>query len=313
MTELTASETTQSRRGRSGDPSEKGRDRAPRVRAWPFALPAFIALALALVYPLAYNVWISLHVDRLSPEDGAWVGLKNYFTIFQSGELLGTLGRTFYFTFGSLVLQFIIGLVAALALEFFPRGSRIMRPLLLAPWVMPGVAVAAVWLSILNPISGLANSGLAVFGVPAVSWLASPGLAMLCLIVVNTWKSVPYWMLMLSAGLKSIPKELVEAARVDGASYPRIVWNILLPGLRPVLVPTALLAFIWTFNYFDLVYLLTNGGPGNATTTLPFAIWQTALKFNRFDLGAAYSVLSIIVTGIAIVIYFRLTKKEVGS
>ncbi|GAB3397290.1 hypothetical protein GCM10027568_32890 [Humibacter soli] len=284
-----------------------------RPRAWPFAVPAFIALALVLIYPLGYNLWISLHVDRLSENDGAWVGFKNYMTVFENGELAGTLARTFYFTFGSLILQFVIGFAAALALEFFPRGSRIMRPLLLTPWVMPGVAVAAVWLSILNPISGLANSGLAVFGVPPVSWLASPGLAMLCLILVNTWKSAPYWMLMLSAGLKSIPSELVEAAKVDGASYPRIVWSVLLPGLRPILATTTLLAFIWTFNYFDLAYLLTNGGPGNATTTLPFAIWETALKFNRFDLGAAYSLLSILVTGIAIVIYLRVTRKETES
>ena len=314
MFEPAVSEATHTRRGRSTGPSGEGKQRAARrVRAWPFAAPAFIALALGLLYPLVYSLWISLHVDRLSPNDGLWVGLKNYISIFQSGELIGTLGRTFYFTVGSLVLQFIVGLAAALALEFFPRGSRIMRPLLLAPWVMPGVAVAAVWLSILNPISGLANTGLAVFGIPPVSWLSSPGLAMLCLILVNTWKSAPYWMLMISAGLQSIPKELIEAARVDGATYPRILWSVLLPGLRPVLATSSVLAFIWTFNYFDLAYLLTNGGPGEATTTLPFAIWETALKFNQFDVGAAYSVLSVIVTGVAIAFYFRATRKQRNS
>lgn len=287
--------------------------RIKRARAWPFALPALIALVLVLLYPLIYNVWISLHVDRLSAQDGEFVWFENYVKVFQSGALLATLGRTLVFTIGSLVLQFIVGLASALALEAFPRAARVIRPLLLTPWVMPGVAVAAIWLAILNPITGLANRLLGLVGVDPVQWLSTPTLAMLSLIVVNTWKSAPYWMLMLSAGLKTVPKEVVEAAKVDGASYLRIVWHVLLPGIRPVLATTSLLAFIWTFNYFDLAYLLTNGGPGDATTTLPFAIWESALKFNRFDQAAAYSVLSIVLTGIAIAFYLRATRKQARS
>jgi len=287
--------------------------RIKRARAWPFALPALIALVLVLLYPLIYNVWISLHVDRLSAQDGEFVWFENYVKVFQSGALLATLGRTLVFTIGSLVLQFIVGLASALALEAFPRAARVIRPLLLTPWVMPGVAVAAIWLAILNPITGLANRLLGLVGVDPVQWLSAPTLAMLSLIVVNTWKSAPYWMLMLSAGLKTVPKEVVEAAKVDGASYLRIVWHVLLPGIRPVLATTSLLAFIWTFNYFDLAYLLTNGGPGDATTTLPFAIWESALKFNRFDQAAAYSVLSIVLTGIAIAFYLRATRKQARS
>ncbi|WP_223692082.1 carbohydrate ABC transporter permease [Leifsonia poae] len=287
--------------------------RIRRAKAWPFALPAFIALALVLLYPLGYNVWISLHIDRLSPQDGEFVWFDNYIKVFESGALVATLGRTLIFTLGSLVLQFIVGLVSALALEAFPRAAKVIRPLLLTPWVMPGVAVATIWLAILNPISGLANRLLGLVGVEPVQWLSTPTLAMLSLIVVNTWKSAPYWMLMLSAGLKTVPKEVVEAARVDGASYLRVVWHVLLPGIRPVLATTSLLAFIWTFNYFDLAYLLTNGGPGDATTTLPFAIWESALKFNRFDQAAAYSVLSIALTGIAIAFYLRATRKQARS
>lgn len=284
--------------------------RIPRPRAWPFALPAFIALTLVLIYPLAYNIWISLHVDQLSVQDGEFVWLDNYVKVFESGQLAATLGRTLVFTFGSLILQFIVGFASALALEAFPRGARVIRPLLLTPWVMPGVAVAAIWLAILNPISGLANRVLGLVGIEPVQWLGTPALAMFSLIIVNTWKSAPYWMLMLSAGLKTVPKELAEAAKVDGASYFRVVWHVYLPGIRPVLATTSLLAFIWTFNYFDLAYLLTNGGPGDATTTLPFAIWQSALKFNRFDQAAAYSVLSIALTGIAIAFYLRATRKQ---
>ena len=288
-----------------------GRSTGRRLRAWPYALPAFIALALVLIYPLGYNVWLSLHVDRLSADDGTFVGLANYFEVLQRSELLGTLGRTLVFTIGSLVLQAIIGFAGALALESFPRAARVIRPLLLAPWVLPGVAVAAIWLAVLNPLSGFANTALAVFGVPPVQWLSDPALAMACLIVANTWKAAPYWMLMISAGLQTIPRETIEAAKVDGASNFRVVWHVILPALRPVLITTTLLAFIWTFNYFDLVYLLTDGGPGDATTTLPYAIWETSLKFNRFDEAAVYSVLSILVTGVAIGFYMAVSRRQV--
>ncbi|MFD6175521.1 carbohydrate ABC transporter permease [Isoptericola sp. NPDC060282] len=263
------------------------------------------------MYPLGYNIWLSLHIDRLSADDGKFVGLQNYVDVLTQGELAGTIGRTLVFTFGSMVLQFAIGLVAALALEFFPRASRAMRPLLLAPWVIPAVAVGAIWASILDTNTGMANAVLAVFGGSPVAWLSSPALAMGSLIVVNTWKAAPYWILMISAALKTIPKELEEAARVDGAPYWRIVWHVLLPGIRPVVVTTGLLAFIWTFNYFDLVYLLTNGGPDNATRTLPFAIWESSLKFNRFDQAATYSVLSVLITGIAIAFYMRVARRGV--
>lgn len=286
------------------------RSRLRRLRAWPYALPAFIALALVLVYPLGYNVWLSLHVDRLSEADGMFVGLANYIEVLQRDELIGTVGRTLVFTFGSLILQAIIGFAGALALESFPRASRVIRPLLLAPWVLPGVAVAAIWLAVLNPLSGFANTALAVMGIDPVQWLSDPTLAMVCLIVANTWKAAPYWMLMISAGLQTVPQETIEAARVDGASSARVVWHVILPALRPVLITTALLAFIWTFNYFDLAYLLTDGGPGDATTTLPYAIWETSLKYNRFDEAAVYSVMSILMTGIAIAFYASITRKQ---
>lgn len=282
-----------------------------RPRAWPYALPTFIALVLVMVYPLTYAGWLSLHVDRLSPQDGDFIWFQNYVEVFQRGELLGTIGRTLIFTVGSLVLQFVVGFASALALESFPRASRVIRPLLLAPWVIPGVAVAAIWLSILNPLAGFANALLDVVGIDPVQWLSTPWMAMTWLILVNTWKSAPYWTLMISAGLQTVPRELLEAARVDGASAIRVLWSVTIPVLRPVLGTTALLAFIWTFNYFDLVYLLTNGGPGDSTTTLPFAIWESSLKFNRFDQGAVYSVLSIAFTGVAIAAYLRVISKRV--
>lgn len=278
--------------------------------SWPFALPALVALVLVLAYPLVWNFWVSLHVERLSPRDGEFVGLANYLRVYNSGALGDTILRTLVFTIGSVLAQFLLGLTIALALEELPRTARIVRPLLLMPWVMPGVAVAGVWLGILNPATGAAEHLARAMGFGPVGWLSTPGMAMTTLILVNTWKGSCYWMLMISAGLKTIPRETIEAARLDGASYLRVVWHVILPGLRPVLAAVAVLASVWTFNYFDLVFLLTNGGPMGSTATLPFVIWESSFKFYRYDIGATYSVVSVLFAAAGIGLYLFVTRKR---
>lgn len=281
--------------------------------SWPFALPALVALVLVLAYPLVWNFWLSLHIERLSPRDGEFVGLANYLRVYNSGALGDTILRTLVFTIGSVLAQFLLGLTIALALEELPRTARIVRPLLLMPWVMPGVAVAGVWLGILNPATGAAEHLARAMGFGPVGWLSTPAMAMTTLILVNTWKGTCYWMLMISAGLKTIPRETIEAARLDGASYLRVVWHVILPGLRPVLAAVAVLASVWTFNYFDLVFLLTNGGPMGSTATLPFVIWESSFKFYRYDMGATYSVVSVLFAAAGIGLYLFVTRKRVTA
>lgn len=273
------------------------------------AIPAALA-ALLVAYPLIYNVWLSLHVNRLSPNDGAFNGLVSYQQLFSFGDLLGTLRTTVIWTIGSLIFQCLIGFTLALALDRPGRGIMLTRTLLLTPWVMPGVVISAIWLAIYNPISGLANEALSWFGLQGHDWLGDPATALPALIFVNVWKGAPFWMLMLSAALKTIPHELYEAASLDGASYLSKVRHVILPGLREVLVLTSLLAFIWTFNYFDLAYAMTQGGPGTATTTLAFDIYKTSFVFNRLDQGAALSVLSFVLMAIAIIVYARAARRS---
>lgn len=273
------------------------------------AIPALVAAGL-VVYPLAYNLWLSLHVNRLSPNDGQFVGLRNYWQLLKFGDLSGTLRTTVVWTVGSIVFQGAIGLVLALALDRPGRGITLARTLLLTPWVMPGVVISAIWLAIYNPIGGLANELLAWFGAEGHDWLGDPRTALPALILTNVWKGVPFWMLMLSAGLKAIPSELYEAAALDGATYLKRVRHVILPGLRNVLVLTALLAFIWTFNYFDLSYAMTQGGPGQATTTLAFDIYRTSFVYNRFDQGAALSVVSFVLMAVAIGVYAFASRRH---
>ncbi len=277
---------------------------------WSMAVVPALVAAWLVVYPLFYNLWVSLHVNRLSPNDGAWNGLKNYFQLFQFGDLAGTLWTTLVWTIGCIVFQGLIGFVLALALDRPGRGITFVRTMMLTPWVMPGVVISAIWLTIYNPIGGLANKVLGWFGFAGHDWLGDPNTALAALILTNVWKGAPFWMLMLGAGLKSIPADLYEAAALDGASYLKQVRHVVLPALRNVLVLTALLAFIWTFNYFDLSYAMTQGGPGTATTTIAFDIYKTSFVYNRFDQGAALSVVSFVLMAVAIGAYAWASRRR---
>jgi multiple sugar transport system permease protein len=296
-------------RVRSARRSARTRRPGRRVSAvWIYvAVPVVVSACIAL-YPLIYNIWISLHVDNLGPNDGAFAGLQNYRNVFRFDDLWGVLGITVVWTVGGLIFQSLIGFALALALDLELPGSRIIRALLLSPWVMPGVVVGAIWLTIYQPISGLADKVLGWFGISAVDWLGQKSTALPSLIFANVWKGFPFWMLMIAAALKAVPTELHEAARIDGASYWQRVRHVVLPGIRPVLILTSILAFIWTFNYFDLAYTLTQGGPDGATTTLPFEIYQTSFQFNRLDEGAAQSVLTLILMIVAIGVYMRFVR-----
>lgn len=277
---------------------------------WLFALVPALAAVWLVAYPLVFNVWTSLHVNRLSATDGEWAGLTAYVNLFRFGELGTTLWTTVVWTVTSLVFQAILGFALALALDRQGPGVGLARTLLMAPWVMPGVVISAIWVAIYNPLNGLANEVLRWFGLPAQDFLGDPSTALAALVLVNVWKGMPFWMLMLSAGLKAIDRDLYEAAALDGASYLKRVWYVSLPGLRNVVILTTLLAFIWTFNYFDTAYTMTRGGPGRATTTLPFDIYKTAFVFNRFDQGAALSVVSFVLMTIAIGFYMRASQRR---
>nr|WP_231980776.1 sugar ABC transporter permease [Tessaracoccus coleopterorum] len=273
------------------------------------AVPALVA-AWLVIYPVAYNLWTSLHVNRLSTNDGEFVGLQIYRQLFEFGNLGGTIWVTLVWTVSGLAFQAVLGLILALALDRPGRGIGFIRTLLIAPWVMPGVVVSAVWLTIYNPIGGLANEVLSWFGLPGHDWLGDPNTALGALVFTNVWKAVPFWMLMLSAGLKAIPTELYEAAALDGAGYLKRVRHIVLPALKNVFILTGLLAFIWTFNYFDLSYAMTQGGPGTSTTTLAFDIYKTSFVFNRFDQGSALSVISFLLMSVAIVVYVLAARRK---
>jgi multiple sugar transport system permease protein len=286
--------------------------------AWGFIAPVAIYLLLFYAYPLLRNIDLSLRDYTLrSFIDGTaeFVGLENYDSVVQSSTFLPALVNTAVFTGVSIVFQFTIGM--ALAVFFFRRFplSATLRALFLVPWLLPLLVSASIWAWMLNSESGIVNSLLSVVGIGQVNWLTSPQWALISVLIANIWIGIPFNLVLLYSGLQNIPEEVYEAASLDGASRLQTFWRITFPLLRPVSAITILLGLVYTLKVFDIIWIMTRGGPGNSSTT--FAIWSYRLGFGGGspDLSPAAAVanLLIIVAFIFGAIYIRMQRRLTNS
>jgi multiple sugar transport system permease protein len=270
--------------------------------------PLLALLALVVVYPLAYEIDISLRQEVLYIPRTPFVGLQNYARILSSSQFWFVIRTTLVWTAGCMLFQFALGMGLALVFHRGMPGSRFFRALFLAPWVMPGVVVATIWQWIYQPLFGILNAALGGLGLPTHQWLGDPSTVLPAVILANVWKGFPFWMIMLTAGLQTISHDLYEAATVDGAGGWARFRYVTIPGIKTILVITSILAFIWTFNYFDLIYVLTGGGPANLTQIFPIYIYQTAFNDQQLGLGAAASLILFVAMTIVMIVYVRLVK-----
>jgi multiple sugar transport system permease protein len=250
--------------------------------------PSYLIFILIMAFPIIWNIVESFYASSYGKS--AFVGLANFRQIVDSGQFFSSFLLTLYWTAGVFVGQFVLGLLLAL---FFNRRlwvSRFIKPLILIPWAIPGIVSSTAW-TFLYSQGGLIDQILSPFFKTGPAWLAEPSLVMPAVIVAGIWKGAPFYFLMLLAGLQTIPAELIEAAKLDGANRWQILTRIELPHLRNLIGLTSALGLIWTANYFDGIYLMTGGGPVNASTTLPIWIYNTA--FSNFDLSEA-SAMSVI-------------------
>jgi multiple sugar transport system permease protein len=219
------------------------------------------------------------------------------------GEFVGFLA--------AMAAPFLVGLLLALALNTRIRGRATLRGLLLIPWLVPSVVVSFLWMWIFNANYGLANGALETLGLidAPQAWLASPGTAMTAVIVAKTWASFPWIMVMLLAGLQTVPAVLHEAAQMDGAGTIRRFWHVTLPHLRGIIGVVILLELIWNFQHFDTIYVLTGGGPAGATTTFAVSVYETAFK--GFDLGqaGALGALWMVLLSLMVIFYVRMAER----
>ncbi|NPV54103.1 MAG: sugar ABC transporter permease [Firmicutes bacterium] len=257
-----------------------------------FIFPAFLVMLMLVIYPLIYGGYISLFNTNLMAR---WnlVGLKYYLRILTDSVFWSKIRITISFTFWTVLGHFILGMVLALMLNVKIPGRAVFRAILLTPWLFPEVVVALVWKWLYNPMYGLINHFLVQLHVIAapISWLGSPSAALPAVIIAAIWKGYPLIMVMLLAGLQAIPQELYEAAQIDGASPIQAFRYITLPGLRYVLVVSLILDTVWWFKHFTIIWVLTQGGPVDATNVISIDIYKTAFEYFRFGEAASMAVI----------------------
>lgn len=268
--------------------------------AWAMVAPVVLVLGVLVLYPLAQGVYLSLtNANEMNsgrtigtneiPATYDFVGLDNYLAVLsgEEGAFYPRLVWTLVWTVTCVTLHYSIGLGLALLLNRALRGRSVYRMLLILPWAVPPFVAAFGWRLMLNDSTGVFNAVLRAVGLEGVNWLGQPLPAKLSVIMVNVWLGVPFMMVALLGGLQTVPKDLYEAAEVDGASPWQRFRAVTLPGLRPVSGTVILLGTIWTFNQFPVIALLTGGGPGGATNILVTEAYERAFQGIRDYAGAA--------------------------
>jgi multiple sugar transport system permease protein len=278
------------------------------VQAYAFIAPALILLVALLVYPLAQVIRMSFF--EVTVRDERWVGLGNYVALAQSPAFWQAAWQTVLFTAGSVVAHLVIGLGLALLLHarIAPRLRSLFRGLLILPWLLAPVVAGMIWALVLNPF-GVLNGFLSTLGLldrnATINWLGDPRTSLLSVTVVNIWRSFPFPMVMLLAGLAAIPDELYEAASLDGCGPASQFRFVTLPSLRGVLATVALLDFIWTFRAFDLVFVMTGGGPINSSQVLATGIYFDAFQKFQFGYASAEAVAMLVLLMVGSIAYLR--------
>jgi multiple sugar transport system permease protein len=273
--------------------------------AYVFVFPTLLLMGGLIAYPFLRAVYMSF-TNTISLKMGPFVGLQNYENVWSDPSFHAAVKNTVVFTFWSIIIKFIGGLTVSILLHRLTRFSNILTAAILLPWIVPSVVAAIAWKGLLDPVYGGVNQFLIQMGLveKGFPWFGSPDTAMLSLIMVNVWGGIPFFTINILAGLKSIDKEYYEAAIIDGASAWRCFLHITLPGLRYVVIVAVLLSTIWTFNSFDMIYLITGGGPLNATRVYSIFAFE---YFGAARFGAAVAV-AITMAPVLMIFIFLLGK-----
>lgn len=261
-----------------------------------FLLPAVLTMLVITVYPFLYMVVLSFLKWDLGGFGGkTFIGLDNYISFFTDPDILASVLVTVIYVGCSIFLQLALGLGLAFLFDTKFRGQELMRMIILFPMVMSEVVVGLIWRWMYNAEFGVLNVGLEALGLQPVSWLTSPGLALLSVIVTDVWQWTPLVFLVCLAGLKSVPPESLEAARLDGAPWWRIQLHIALPAIKPILLAVLLLRTIDCMRFVDKIFVMTYGGPAGATSILPFRLYLKGFKYFNIGETAAHALIYVVI------------------
>jgi multiple sugar transport system permease protein len=289
---------------------------ATRQRRFGYALvaPAVILLFAITAYPLLYNLWNSFHHDQLTnPVNlGTFAGTANYKAIFTDHSFVPALVRTLAFTVVSVAIELVAGLALALALDKPFRGRGIVRAAVFIPWAVPTVVSAQLWKTMFDPQQGFVNYTLSALHLPLghTTWLDQQWTAWTAVLVADAWKNVPFMAIPLLAGLQVIPRDIYEAARIDGATAWQAFGRLTLPLLKPALMVALVFRTLSAFLIFDVIYIMTAGGPGSSTTTLAFLNWYAFLNSSDFGYGGAVSVALVVISLVIASTYVRVFRTD---
>jgi multiple sugar transport system permease protein len=304
-------------RAGSARPVPLRRRRANRGQwaAWAFLAPVTGYLLAFYAWPLYRNLDLSLRdytVRSFVQGNAPFAGVDNYTKIFSDPTFGPALLHTVVFTAVSLLFQFAIGMALAVFFVQHFQLSATLRGLFLVPWLLPLIVSASTWSWMLNSDSGIVNAALGAVGIDPVNWLTSPQWSLASVIIANIWIGVPFNLVVLYSGLQAIAPEINEAAALDGASSWQRFWRITFPLLRPVSAITLLLGLVYTLKVFDIIWIMTKGGPTDSSTT--FATWSYRLSFGNllpeFGPGAAVGNLLIIMALVCGLIYIRIQRRQ---
>ena len=272
-----------------------------------FILPTILLLLIFILYPVISNLWLSFTDARLMKSEYEFIGIENYVKLFSNKMFLTYTWNTVVWTVGSVIGQLVLGLGLALLINRNMKGGAFLRSFLLIPYVVPAVAISLITKWIFNGDYGIASKWLQ--DLNQIDYKQSPlaiiGGAMAVLINVNVWRSYPFPMLIYWAALKGINKELYEAAHVDGANRLQLFRYITLPQLKNTTIVLVILRIVWTATYFDLIWMITGGGPAGSTLHLPIMIYQSSFGTFRTGYASAISIILGIVLLVCIVFYVR--------
>jgi len=270
-----------------------------------FPAPTIIALFVIVIFPILYNIYMSFNKWKIGLGSPKFIGLQNYINAFTDPRFWNGLKVMFFFSGLSLSLEIVLGLLIAVYLNKEFKGSNFVQTIYIFPFAATPVAIALIWRILLNPQIGALNYFLSLIGLPPSLWISSAKTVILSLVLVDVWKWTPMITLIVLAGLKSLPRDPYEAAVIDGASIPQVFYHITLPLIQPVLISALVLRSLDNLKEFDIIYTITQGGPGIASETLYLYSYKTAFSF--FNCG--YGSTLIIIVFLLVLIFNLIANK----
>lgn len=296
--------------GERGRRSLMGTKLTDAVSRWAFMAPAAIILAAMLAYPIFYTIEISFsRFDLMTFSAVEWVGWDNYVHVLEDYRFWSSMKVTLIYLLFALPLQIVLGFSIAFLINAEWRGRGLVRALFIIPMVVAPVVAGGVWRMILDPLWGIMNWFIGLFGFQALDWFGDPNLAMAAIVIIDTWRWTPFVILIATAALLALPRDIFEAAEIDGANWWSMLWSITLPLLLPIIAATFVVRWLGAVKMFDIALAATYGGPGGATNVINLFIYEEAFRSLRFAESAAMAVIVLVLTMVLTGIFLYGTRK----